>query len=60
MFGRVGILLEQRLGRDDKARRADATLQRRVFQELLLQRVQPFWPRHAFNGGDLGIFSFNG
>ena len=36
-----GLLLQQRLGGDDEARRADAALQGRVFQELLLQRVQP-------------------
>src|SRR4051812_23700989 len=39
-LGRVRVLVEQRLGRDDKARRAEAALQRRVFEEFLLHRMQ--------------------
>ena len=39
-LGRIRVRVEQRLGRDDEARRADAALQRRVLEELLLQRVQ--------------------
>src|SRR5581483_7179400 len=36
---RVRVLLQQRLRRDDEARRADTALQRRLFQECLLQRM---------------------
>src|SRR5439155_16401013 len=39
-LARIGVAIEQRLGRDEEARRAEAALQRRVLEELLLQRVQ--------------------
>ena len=35
-----GFCVEQRLGGDEEAGRADAALQRGVFEERLLQRVQ--------------------
>ena len=38
-IGRVGVAVEQRLGRYDEARRANPALQRRVLEELLLQGV---------------------
>jgi hypothetical protein len=38
-FGGVRVAVEQRLGRHQEARRAEAALQRRLLEELLLQRV---------------------
>ena len=49
-LARIRILLQQRIGRDQHARGADATLQRRHFQELLLQRMQMIALGHAFDG----------
>ena len=40
VFGRVRVGVEQRLGGDQQARRAEAALQGRVLEELLLQRMQ--------------------
>src|SRR5438105_3381936 len=54
-LGRVGIALEQRLRRDQEARRADAALQRCHLDELLLQRMQLVALGHAFDGLDLGV-----
>ena len=51
MFRRLGLLIQKRLGRDDEPGRADAALQRRVFEKLLLQWMQPFGRRHPFNRG---------
>src|SRR3954452_17328874 len=48
-LGRVRVVVEQRLGRDDKARRAEAALQRRVFEEFLLHRMQPVALRDALD-----------
>ena len=39
-LGRIGIALQQRLGGDEEAGRADAALQRGVLEELALQRMQ--------------------
>ena len=39
-LGRMRVVIEQRLGRHQKARRANAALQARVLEELLLQRMQ--------------------
>src|SRR5215467_6222888 len=49
---RVRLSLEQRLGSDQEARRADAALQRCVLDELALQGMQLVAPRHALNGPD--------
>ena len=51
-FGRVGIAVQQRLGGDQEARCADAALQGRVVEELLLQGMQPFAFGDAFDGVD--------
>src|SRR6266478_1772342 len=55
-FGRVQVLVEQRLGRDDEPRRAEAALQRRMFQEFLLHRVQLVALGDALDGLDLVTF----
>src|SRR5262249_8964339 len=56
----LGVLLQQRLGGDDEAGRADAALQRRVFKELLLKRMQPLRRRDPFNGRQLATLDFDG
>src|SRR5438105_1100277 len=43
---------EQRPGRHDEPRRADAALERRVLEELLLQGMQPLRRGDALDGGD--------
>src|SRR4029077_12140107 len=55
-FGRIRVAVQQRLGRDQQARRAETALQRCVFQEFLLQRVQIVPARHAFNSLDRAAF----
>ena len=40
MLGGVRVLVEQRLGGDEEAGRADAALQGRAFEEALLERMQ--------------------
>jgi len=47
---------QQDVGRHQHARGADATLQRRHFQELLLQRMQMIALGHAFDGANLMAF----
>src|SRR5437588_11700185 len=47
-LGGVRILIEQRLGRDDEARRAEPALQRRLLQEAFLQRSQTLGPADSF------------
>src|SRR5438874_2136576 len=44
------MLVEQCPRRDQKAGRADTALQGGVFEELLLQRMQPLRPGQALNG----------
>ena len=58
-FGRVGVLFQQALGGDEQSRRANAALQRDMFDELALQDVQVFAVGHAFDGFDLGAVYFN-
>src|SRR5262245_6671598 len=48
-LGRLEIPLEQRLGRDEHARRADAALERGVLEELLLERMEPLPAGHALD-----------
>src|SRR5215813_13970577 len=55
-LGRAGIAVEQRLGGDQQARRAEAALQRGVLQKLALQRMQLVAARHALDGLDLAAF----
>src|SRR5712672_1934786 len=55
-LGRVQVLVEQRLGRDDKSRRAEAALQRRMLEEFLLHRVQLVALGDALDGRDLVAF----
>src|SRR5262249_30642367 len=46
---RIGVALEERLRRDEHARRADAALQGGVLQEFLLQRMELVAVRHALD-----------
>src|SRR4051812_12352295 len=48
-LGRIGVPGQQVLRRHQKSRRADAALQRRVFEEFLLQRMQSVAARHALD-----------
>src|SRR6266852_5242071 len=48
-LGRFGIVIEQRLGRHQKSRRADAALEARMLEELALQRMQYAGGREAFD-----------
>src|SRR5690348_4079129 len=52
-LGRMRIVVEQRLGRHQEARRANAALQASVLEELLLQRMQLGTLRQPFDGLDL-------
>src|SRR5262249_37376137 len=58
-LGRVLVLVEERLCRDDKARRAKAALQRRMLEELLLDRVQLVAFGDALDSLDLAAFRFD-
>src|SRR5215475_4811148 len=53
---RIRIAVEQRLGGDQQARRAEAALQRRMFQEFSLQRMQIVSARHALDRLNLVAF----
>src|SRR5215472_120540 len=53
---RIQIAVEQRLGSDQQARRAEAALQRRMFQEFSLQRMQVVPARHALDRLNLVAF----
>ena len=50
--GRVGVLVQQRLGRDDHAGRAETALGRAVNGERHLDRVQLFGRADALDGDD--------
>ena len=52
VFARFRVLVEQRLGRDDLTRRADAALKTAVLDEGLLQRMELAVPREPFDGLD--------
>ena len=52
----VRVAVQQGLGSDDEAGGANAALQRRMLEKLLLNRVQAVALGDAFNGGDLGPF----
>src|SRR5262245_13299739 len=58
-FGRVLVLCEQSAGRDQKARRADAALERGMLDEFALQRMKLVAIRHALDGLDLASFGFS-
>ena len=55
-LGRVQILVEQRLRRDDEPRRAEPALQRGVLEELLLHRVQVIALGDALDRRDVAAF----
>src|SRR5271168_4318043 len=57
---RVRITLKQRLGGDQQARRAEAALQRRMFQEFSLQRMQKVPARHALDRLDRVALGLDG
>src|SRR5262245_57551701 len=59
-FGRIRIALEQRLGGDQQAGRAEAALQRRMLEEFSLQRMQIVPARHAFDRLDRAAFGLHG
>src|SRR5690606_24354208 len=48
-LGGIGVAIEQRLGRDQHPRRADAALERRMLEEFLLQRMELGAFRHALD-----------
>ena len=52
-------MLQQRLGRHDEAGRADAALERGVFEERLLNGVQLAALGHALDGVDLLALGFD-
>src|SRR5215831_11059421 len=56
---RARITVQQRFGRDQQAGRTEAALERRVFQEFLLQRMQSVPARHALDGLDLVAFGLD-
>src|SRR5215831_13343877 len=58
-LGRAGIAVEQRLGGDQQARRAEAALQRRMLEEFALQRMQAVAVRHALDGLDAMAFGLD-
>jgi hypothetical protein len=58
-LGRIRITVQQRLGSNQQARRAEAALQRSMFQDFSLQRMQIVATRHALNRLDLVAFSLN-
>src|ERR1700722_5146228 len=59
-LARVRVAREQRLGGDQEAGRAEAALQRRMLEELLLQRMQVVAVRHALDGLDRVPFGLDG
>src|SRR5579862_6379613 len=58
-LARMRVMVEQRLGRHQEARRADAALQARVLEELLLQRMQLGALREALDRFDLVALGFD-
>ena len=48
---RVGLVVEQAFRRNQESRCADSTLQRRLFQECLLQRVKSVLRGQSLDGG---------
>src|SRR5262245_61752254 len=56
---RARIAVQQRLGSDQQARRAEAALQRRMFQEFSLQRMQIVPARHALDRLDPVAFGLD-
>ncbi len=55
----IGVLVEQGLSRHQKARRANAALERGPFEEALLERVQVPWLGEAFDRLDPCSLGFN-
>src|SRR5215470_15136471 len=56
---RIRITVQQRLGGDQQARRAEAALQRCMFQEFSLQRMQIVPARHALDRLDRAAFGLD-
>src|SRR5712671_5246149 len=56
---RIRITVQQRLGSDQQARRAEATLQRCMFQEFSLQRMEIMAARHALDSLDRAAFGLD-
>src|SRR5436190_17455063 len=52
LFARAAVRVEQRFGCNDQTLRADAALQRRVLEALLLQRIEPLALGDAFDRRD--------
>src|SRR5579885_1361788 len=59
-LGRIEVAVEQRLRGDQQARRAEAALQRRVLQELLLYGMQLAAGGEALDGLDRVPFGLDG
>ncbi len=60
VLGRVGVLVEQRLGGQHHARRAEPALQAVLLLEALLDRVQLARPCQPLDGGDLVAVGLHG
>src|SRR5450759_19064 len=58
-FRRIRIAVQQGLGRDQHARRAETALKRRMLEEFPLQRVKIFAPRHALDRLDRMTFGLD-
>ena len=53
VFAGIWVVIEQSLGRNEEAGRANAALQRCVLEEFLLYRMQSLGRGKSFNRGDL-------
>src|SRR6185295_4834252 len=57
-FGRIGVAVEQRLGRHQESRRADAALQGRMGDEVALQGMKHLALGHALDRADALALGF--
>jgi len=55
----VRLAVEEGLGSDDEARCADSALQRRLFEEGLLERVKAVAAGDAFDSDEVGSIGFH-
>ena len=60
MFAGIGIFFQERLRLHDESRSTDPTLQGRIIQERILERVERSVAGHSFNRLDLGPLDFHG
>src|SRR5687768_13818444 len=60
VVGRRGVRFEQRLGRQNHARRAEATLQSVLLPESFLERVKRSVLLHPFDGQNVGAVGLHG